>query len=360
MVKSPPIWRGATRVLVNFRPMTSLLCSWCIALTRVASIISIVTLSHTVTAQSTDLVHPIPHDVVAPNIKRGATPSEPLLRTHSPGFRVDVDLVVVPVTVTDAMNRPVTHLKKEDFLIYEDKKQQVIRYFSKDDEPISVGLVLDFSQSMSNKIERQRAAVSEFFKSANSLDEYFAIAVSSRPTMIAEPTSSTTHIEAKLASETPSGGTALLDAIYLALAKMHSARYQRRALLIVSDGADNSSRYRLKQIKELAQEADIQIYAIGLFDTVLFKPFEEFMGRRWLQEITDATGGRTLTVDNLQALPEVAGAISWELRNQYVLAYRPDNPKQDGKRREIKLKVISSKTPALQFHYKRSYFAAEK
>jgi Ca-activated chloride channel homolog len=340
--------------------MTSLLHYWCTAYHRGFSILIIMCVVQIGLAQSIKQVHAVPRNLAGPSVTRESPAHEHRVDAHFKSFRIDVDLVVVPVTVTDAMNRPVTHLRKEDFVVYENNKLQTIRHFSKEDEPISVGLVLDFSQSMTNKIETEREAVSEFFNSANSKDEYFAIGVSSRPTVIAEIMSSRAQIEAKLVAETPKGGTALLDAIYLALAKMRSAQYQRRALLIVSDGGDNNSRYRLKQIKDLAQEADVPIYAIGLFDSALFKPFEEFMGRRWLQEITDATGGRTVTVENLQKLPEVAGAISWELRNQYVLAYRSDNPIQDGKRRQIKVKGISSNSPVLQFHYKRSYFVADK
>jgi hypothetical protein len=132
---------------------------------------------------------------------------------------------------------------------------------------------------------------------------------------------------------------------------MGSAHYQRRALLIISDGGDNNSRYRLKHIKELAQEADVAIYAIGLFDTALFKPFEEFMGRRWLQEITDVSGGRTVIIDDLTKLPEAASSISLELRNQYVIAYRPQAAARPGKRL-IKVKVVPPQTPALQLYYR--------
>ena len=338
--------------------MMNLFCPSCLAFLRLASILLALATLPMVMAQSTDMVHAVAGDLLGPAISRAATSDEQPASGRFKAFHLDVDLVVVPVTVTDGLNRPVTHLQKENFVIYEDNREQVIRYFSKEDEPISIGLILDFSQSMSNKIETERAAVSEFFKTANTQDEYFAIAVSSRPTVIAEATSSTRHIEATLASETPKGGTALLDAIYLALAKMRSAQYQQRALLIISDGGDNNSRYRLKQVKQLAQEADVQIYAIGLFDTALFKPFEEFMGRRWLQEITDATGGRTITVDNLAQLPEVAATISWELRNRYILSYHPDKALEDGKRRQIKVRLISANGPALQSHYKRSYFAA--
>jgi len=273
-------------------------------------------------------------------------------------LRVDIDLVMVPVTVTDAMNHPVMSLEKQDFALYEENEPQQIRYFSKEDAPISIGLILDFSKSMSNKVETERKALDEFFKNANPEDDYFVISFANRPKVLANATQSIGEIQGKLATETPDGNTALLDAVSLGVAKMRSARYQRRALLIISDGGDNHSRYKLKEIKSLVREADVQIYAIGLFDTAWFKTFEEFMGKRWLQEITDATGGRTITIDDLDKLPEVAATISRELRSQYVLAYRPSSPVRDGKWRRIKVQVnpSASATP-LQAYYRRSYLA---
>ena len=339
--------------------MTSRLHRWCAAFVSVIPFLLTLASVPISAVQSTDQVHAVPRDVVGPSLRRAGVGTAST-DTHLKPFRVDVDLVVVPVTVTNAMSRPVTNLQRDDFAVYEDDKQQIIRHFAKEDEPISIGLVLDFSASMQKKVETERKAVTEFFNNANSEDEFFAIAVSSRPHVISEPTQSKAYIEARLASETPNGGTALLDSIYLALSKMRSTQYHRRALLIVSDGGDNSSRYRLKQIKDLAQESDVPIYAIGLFDSALFKPFEELMGRRWLQEITDATGGRTTTVDNLSELPEIAAAISWELRTQYILAFRSDNPSRNGKRRQIKVRAISSNSRDLHFHYKRSYFVSAR
>jgi len=282
---------------------------------------------------------------------------EPTLDAHLKPLRVDVDLVMVPVTVTDAMNHPVLGLGKQDFELYERDQLQQIRYFSTEDAPVSVGLILDLSKSMTNKIETERAAVAQFFQNANPQDDYFAITVSDRPKLIATSTQSIGTIQSKLALETPDGNTALLDAVYMGVAQMRRARYQRRALLIISDGGDNSSRYRLKEIKDIVREADVEIYAIGTFDTALFKTFEEYMGKKWLGEITDATGGRTITVDNLARLPDAAAAISWELRHQYVLAYHPSTNLRDGKWRKIKVRVTSSPQAARQVYYRRSYRA---
>ena len=264
----------------------------------------------------------------------------PKLNAHVNPLRVNVDLALVSVAVTDGMNHVVTGLKKDAFTLFENGIEQEIRQFSREDGPISVGLILDFSKSMSNKMEAQRAAVEAFFQNANADDEYFVITVSDHPRMVGDRTQSIHSIQSALGEITPAGSTALLDAIYLGADQMHHARYPRRALLIISDGGDNHSRYKLKDVKAMIQESDIEAYAIGLFDTTLFKSYEEFMGKKWLAQITDATGGRTVTVDNLAGLPDAAASISWELRNQYVLGYRPRSTDTADERRKIKVRVI--------------------
>jgi len=272
-------------------------------------------------------------------------------------LRVDVNLVLVPVVVTDPMNHPITGLGKEDFALYENDEQREIEYFYTEDSPISVGLLLDLSKSMTDKFDSERDAVSEFFKNANAQDDYFVVTFASHPQLLTEATQSIGTIQEQLASATPNGSTAMLDAISLAMKRMHSAQHKRRALLIISDGGDNSSHQRFRDIKRLVRDSDVEVYAIGLFDTTFFKTFEEFMGKQWLSEITDATGGRTLTVDSVTKMPEAAAAISRELRNQYVLGYRAAHVASDGKRRQIKVRVVKASpgTAQLQTSYKRGY-----
>jgi Ca-activated chloride channel homolog len=279
-------------------------------------------------------------------------------------LRVDVDLVLVPTTVTDRMNRPIMDLGKQDFGIYEDHAQQQIRYFGEEDVPISVGLILDVSRSMSNKIDAERRAVAEFFKNANPQDDYFVISLADRPRFIADTTQSLEEIEHKLALVIPDGHTALLDAIYLGVSKMRTARYQRRALLIISDGGDNHSHYTAKQTKSMVEESDVQVYGIGIFDTLpmpVFKTLDERLGERLLNEITNTSGGRTIPADKREKVPEIASAISRELRQQYVLGYKSSNGLHDGKWRTIKVLVTASVgDPPLRAHHKRGYLAPEK
>jgi Ca-activated chloride channel homolog len=312
--------------------------------------------------QSVDDVHVVPRDDNHNHSVVDVLPVEklPAMDAHTVPLRVDVDLVLVPVTVTDAMCHPVNTLKKQDFALYEGDKPQEIRYFFTEEAPISVAVLLDVSKSMSDKIDTERAAIVEFFNNANPQDEYFAITFSDRPRLISRATRSIDEIERKLLAVEPGGPTSMLDAIHLAESALRSARYQRRAIVIISDGGDNASHYTLRETKNLAQESDVEIYAIGLFDTFFFNTIEERLGKKWLSEITDTTGGRTITVDNRARVPEAAATISRELRTQYVLGYRPTEPK-GGKWRKIKVRVNSlAAHQPLQAYYKRGYMAPER
>src|SRR5205823_3958149 len=178
------------------------------------------------------------------------------LKTHTKPIKKDVDLVLVPVTITDPMNRLVTGLDQQNFAVYEGKDAQEIRHFSSEDAPVSLGVIFDMSGSMSSKIERAREAVVEFFKTANPQDEFFMITFADKPDEISDFTQSVEDIQGKLVYTIPKGRTALLDAIYLGVSKMRQARYPKKALLIISDGGDNHSRYTEGEIKSLVKEAD--------------------------------------------------------------------------------------------------------
>jgi Ca-activated chloride channel family protein len=282
---------------------------------------------------------------------------EAALRNHEKPIKIDVDLVLVPVTITDPMNRLVTGLDKENFSLMEGKEPQEIRHFSSEDAPVSLGVIFDLSGSMSNKIDRARDAILEFFKTANPQDEFFLIAFSDRPEKLSDFTQSVEDLQGRLVYTVPKGRTALLDAIYLGINKMRQAKYPKRALLIVSDGGDNHSRYTESEIKSVVKEADVQIYAIGIYDHYS-STAEEKYGPILLTDIADLTGGRAYTVDNPNDLGDVATKIGIELRNQYVLGYRPKNPAHDGKWRKIKVKLIPPKgLPPLRVYAKTGYYA---
>jgi Ca-activated chloride channel family protein len=191
---------------------------------------------------------------------------DPALKTHTKPYKVDVNLVLVPVTITDPLNRLVTGLDRDNFNLFEGKDQQEIKTFSSEDAPVSIGVIFDMSGSMGSKIDRAREAVIEFFKTANPQDEFFMITFSDKPEEISDFTSSVDDIQGRLLYTVPRGRTALLDAIYLGVSKMREAKYPKKALLIISDGGDNHSRYTEGEIKSMVKEADILIYAIGIYD----------------------------------------------------------------------------------------------
>jgi Ca-activated chloride channel family protein len=285
---------------------------------------------------------------------------EDKVRTHSPTIRSKVDLVLVPVTVTDPMNRLVTGLDKENFQVFEGKDQQEVRHFSSEDAPISLGVIFDMSGSMSTKIERAREAVMEFFKTANPQDEFFLIAFADKPQEVSDFTQSVDDLQNKLIYTVPRGRTALLDAIYLGISKMREAKYPKRSLLIISDGGDNHSRYTEGEIKSLVKEADVMVYSIGIYDHD-FRSEEERLGPQLLSDVSELSGGRAFTIDNPNDLADVATKIGIELRNQYVIGYRPKNPGHDGKWHKIKVKLLPPKgLPPLHVYAKTGYYASSQ
>jgi Ca-activated chloride channel family protein len=277
---------------------------------------------------------------------------------HSKPLLANVDLVLVPVTVADSRNRAVTGLESNNFELYEDGEKQTIRSLSNEDAPISLGVILDTSKSMSNKLEVASRAITEFFKTANPLDDFFVVTFSDRPALLVDFTTSIDTIENRLFNVMPGGHTSLLDAIYMGVSKIRHAQHQRRALLIVSDGGDNRSRYTRSEIKRVVQEADVELYGIGIFDTVFQTP-EERVGKQLLNAVTQATGGRTFVVKDIREMPETAGRISLELRNQYVIGYRSSNPARDGVWRKLKVKIVPEGMP-VRVYSKTGYYSPVK
>jgi len=279
------------------------------------------------------------------------------LTAHVRPMKVDVDLVLVPVTITDPMNRLVTGLEKENFQLFEGNVGQEIRTFSSEDAPVSLGVIFDSSGSMTSKMDRAKDAVVEFFKTANPQDEFFMITFSDEPEQVSDFTSSVDEIQNKLVFAVPRRRTALLDAIYMGISKMRQAKYPKKALLIISDGGDNHSRYTENEIRSLVKEADVMIYAIGIYDRYASAQ-EERLGPQLLSDITELSGGRAFTIDNPNDLGDVATKIGVELRNQYVLGYRPNKVVRDGKWRKIKVKLLPPKgLPPLRVYARTGYYA---
>ena len=275
-------------------------------------------------------------------------------------IRVDTTLVLIPVTVTDPMNRFVTGLEREHFRLFEDKNEQNLVQFSSEDAPLSVGVVFDTSGSMGNKLEKSRQAVAQFMKTANPEDEFFLVQFGERAELTIPFTHALEEIQNRLTFTQSKGRTALLDGIYLSLHEMKKAKNPRKALLVISDGGDNNSRYTENEIKNLVREADVQIYAIGIFESISARgrTAEELAGPSLLSEVAEQTGGRHFPVDNLNELPDIAAKIGIELRNQYILGYAPSNQDRDGKYRKVQVKLVQPRgLPPLRAYWRMGYYA---
>lgn len=272
-------------------------------------------------------------------------------------IRVDVNLVLVPATVTDPRNRLVTGLEKENFQIFDDNVGQTIKSFSTDDAPVSIGVVFDLSGSMSSKFMRSQKALTEFLRTSNPKDEFFVVGFNDRPAVIVDYTSEVEDVEARMVMLKPEKRTALIDAVYLAVDKLKEAKYERKALLIISDGGDNRSRYTEGELRRAVRESDVQIYAIGIFDMYAPTP-EEQTGPLLLADMCDATGGRMFRVTNVEDLGDIATRISAELRNEYVIGYTPSGLKANGNWRKLKIRLLPPPgLPPLTVHNRQGYYA---
>jgi Ca-activated chloride channel family protein len=286
------------------------------------------------------------------------TPGQVIKQGQS--VHIDVDLALVNVTVTDPYNRLVTGLEADNFRVFENNVEQEVQYFSSEDVPISIGVIFDLSGSMTDKVGKAKEAALQFFKTANPQDEFFLVSFNDHAEVLSAFTTSVEDLQSHILPASAKGRTALLDAIYLGLSEMRTARNAKRALLIISDGGDNNSRYSERDIKRLVREAGTQLYSIGIFDPFEYRSrtAEELNGPSLLTEVTEQTGGRAFTVENANELPDIATKIGSELRNQYILGYRPSNKSHDARWRKIKVKMRAPKgLPPLSIYAKTGYYA---
>lgn len=268
-------------------------------------------------------------------------------------IRLDVKLVLIPVTVTDPFGQPISGVPRDTFRLLEDGVEQHLSYFATEDAAVSMGVLFDASGSMQHKLERSREAASQLFKTSMPGDEFFLVEFNDTPRVLCDFTSNVEQIENTLTSINAKGWTSLFDAVYLAVHKMKRARNPRRVLLILSDGADNHSRYSESEIRQLVREADVCIYSIGMLG-----PGASSHSMRVLRDLAEETGGHLFEVEKLSELREAVGRMSAALRNQYVLGYSSSNVESDGKYRKVEVRLVQpSSAPPLRASWRVGYYA---
>ena len=265
-------------------------------------------------------------------------------------LRADVQMVLIPVVVTDPLERPVLDLKKQNFRIFDNGLEQRISEFFMEDAPVSVGMVFDASNSMRKKIKESREALTEFLKMSTPGDEFSLWKFSNRPETVCRFTTDPAEIEENLASIQSGGWTALFDALYLALNQMRRATHGTKALFVLSDGGDNNSRYTEGEIKNMVRETDVRIFSISILD---HSPV--------LERISNESGGRAYRVRSLDELPDMTAKLSEEIHSHYVLGYLPSNRQNDGKYHKITLQLLPPRgSSRLHVAWRRGYYETSK
>jgi Ca-activated chloride channel family protein len=270
---------------------------------------------------------------------------------------VDVDLVLVNAAVSDSKGRMVTGLQQDNFRIWEDKVEQKVEYFSSEDTLMSIGLIFDATGSMADKISTARDAAASFLRVGNPDDEYFLVTFSQRVTLVEPFTTDISRLQNHMLFTPAKGLTPLFDAVYLGLETMKTAKNKRKALLLITDGEDNHSRYSFADIKEFAKEQDVEVFVIGIVN-----PSGELApgqsGRTTIENLAQTSDGEAFFPESVDQLEDICNKIGLELRNQYVLGYHSTNRAKDGRWRKIRLKMNPPKGISyLSVHAKTGYYA---
>lgn len=271
----------------------------------------------------------------------------------------NTDLITLTVTVTDTYGRYVSGLSKNAFNVFEEKQPQEITYFSDDDAPVSVGVIFDVSGSMSgDKIKRAREALSKFIQTSHNSDEYFLIAFNSKAQLLLDKNRDGNSVLDKLTFVETKGQTALYDAVYLGVEKVQRGTHSKRALLVISDGQDNSSRYTFDNLRRLLRESDVTVYGVGILSGNDAGSSLGMEGQGILDELSGVSGGKAFFPRSGAEMDDIFEQIALELRHQYSIGYKPTNFTGDGKWRKIKVKVTPPRgLPRLFVRSKEGYYA---
>jgi VWFA-related protein len=283
---------------------------------------------------------------------RAAQKAEP---AATPNLRVDTNLVLVPLTATDKFGRPVTGLEKQDFRVFDNKVEQKITQLGMDDEPVAVGFIFDVSGSIGGAMEQYRRATHEFFTSADDKDEFFLVEFQSSAKLVVPLTRQVNQIEYQIMMTKSKGMTSLYDAVYLAANEIRKSKLTKKALILVSDGGENNSRYTLTELKNALRETDALLYSIGPSPDHAWGDNDGAL----LKQISELTGGRLIEIDRMD-LADLAQKIIIDLRNRYVIGYVPSDKTRDGRYHQIRVEIIPPKgLGKLTAHWRTGYYAPE-
>ena len=271
----------------------------------------------------------------------------------------NTDLITLTVTVTDTYGRYVSGLGKSAFTVFDNKQQQEITHFSDDDSPVSVGVIFDVSGSMSgDKVKRARDALAKFIQTSHDSDEYFLIAFNSRAQLLLDRTRDGDSVLNKLTFVETKSQTALYDACYLGVEKVQRGAHSKRALLLISDGQDNDSRYTFNELRKLLKESDVTLYAVGILSGSDAGSALGMEGQGVLDELSGVSGGKAFFPRSAAEMDDIFEQIALELRHQYSIGYRLDPFITDGKWHRVKVKVQPPRgLPKLFVRSREGYYA---
>jgi Ca-activated chloride channel homolog len=274
--------------------------------------------------------------------------------------RIKTDLVTLTLTVTDLYGRYVSGLTKNNFTIFDNNKEQEVTFFSDSDAPVSVGILFDVSGSMSgDKINKARTALERFINSSHPSDEYFLIAFNSRAQLLMDRTRDGEAVIRKLTLVQPSKNTALYDAVYLGIERVTRGAHQKKALLVISDGQDNASRYNFNEVRRLMKESDVVTYGVGILDRGDSSSSLGMQGQAFLDELASVTGGKSFYPNTDIEMDEIFERIALELRHQYSVGYTPTDFEPDGKWRKVRVRVKPPRgLPRLTVRSREGYYAS--
>lgn len=301
-----------------------------------------------------------PPTTASPTLQRPVTAAPQAVAQGDKPIQLGRDLVTVNVTVMDPYGRFVTGLDKSSFEVFDDKVKQTISFFSDEDAPVSLGILYDVSGSMGSRIARSIHALRRFVQTSHAEDEFFLVSFNQRAQLVRDFSTSGESVINSLTLVNPDGNTALYDAAYLGVEKVRQGRHAKRALLIVSDGQDNHSRYTFREVRDLIKEADVQVYAIGIVDLMRDSEYGPY-GQSVLEEVTRISGGRSFFPNSDEELVDVCTQIALELRHQYSVGYYPSGDIRDGRYHKLKVKVEAPPgLPRLTVRAREGYFGLKR